>query len=44
VRLALARALLPLVTRAVLDDLPELIELLGRGRFLAEVRRAQLEA
>ena len=43
VRLAIARALLPLVTRGMLDDLPELIELLGRERFLAEVQRANLQ-
>jgi hypothetical protein len=43
VRLAIARTLLPLVTRGMLDDLPELIELLGRDRFLAEVQRANLQ-
>jgi hypothetical protein len=43
VRLAVARALLPLVTRGMIDDMPELIALLGRKRYLDEVQRADLD-
>ncbi len=42
-RLALARALLPLITRALLDDVPELGLLYGRDRILAEVTAADVD-
>jgi hypothetical protein len=43
VRLAIARALLPLVTRGMLDDMPEMLALLGRERYLAAVYAADLD-
>lgn len=39
VRLGIARLLLPWVTRGMIDDMPELVALLGRERFLAEVAK-----
>ncbi len=43
-RLALARALLPLITRALLDDIPEIGLLFGRDRFRAEVMTVDVDA
>jgi hypothetical protein len=37
VRLAAARAMLPVVVRGLLDDIPEIERLFGRARFLAAV-------
>jgi hypothetical protein len=42
-RLAIAHAILPLVTRGMIDDMPELITLLGRARYLAAVRAVDLD-
>jgi hypothetical protein len=41
-RLRIAAALLPLVTRGMIDDMPELVALLGRDRYLAEVMRCDV--
>jgi hypothetical protein len=42
-RLAVARALLPLITRALLDDIPEIGLLFGRESILAEVTAADVD-
>lgn len=43
VRLAIARSLLPLVARALLDDLPEFGLLFGRDELMAEALRADVD-
>lgn len=43
VRLAVARKLLPLVTWGMIDDLPELVALLGRARYLEAVQAADID-
>lgn len=42
-RLAVARAMLPLLLRALLDDIPEIGRLFGRDRILAEVMAADVD-
>lgn len=44
VRLAMARRILPLVAHGMIDDIRELVSLLGRERYLAEVFAADVDA
>ena len=42
--LAIAKRLLPLVARGILDDMPEYYQLFGRERLMEEILRADVDA